>query len=140
MQRAKDYAIQQYKSVKEYIATLGIDKPIHIGETGWATTSQGLYGAHGSHAADEYKQALYYNSMREWTQENNISCFFFEAFDEQWKDSNNPNGSENHFGLFTIDGQAKYALWPSVDKGVFKGLSRDGNSIKKTHKGNKSIV
>lgn len=140
MQRAKDYAIQQYKSVKDYIATSCIDKPIHIGETGWATTSQGLYGAHGSHAADEYKQALYYNLMREWTNENNISCFFFEAFDEQWKDSKNPNGSENHFGLFTIDGQAKYVLWPSVDKGVFEGLSRDGNPIKKTHNGDKSSV
>lgn len=138
MQRAKNYAAQQYQSVKDYIATLGINKPVHIGETGWATTSQGLYGPRGSFAADEYKQAIYYNLMREWSNENNISCFFFEAFDEQWKDVNNPNGSENHFGLFTIDGKAKYVLWPSVEKGVFKGLSRDGNSIKKTFDGDKN--
>ena len=140
MQRAKDYAIHQYQSVKDYISSLGLNKPIHIGETGWATTSQGLYGANGSHAADEYKQALYYNLMREWTKENNISCFFFEAFDEQWKDINNPNGSENHFGLFTIDGQAKFALWPLVDKGIFNGLLRDGNSIKKTYRGDKNLM
>ena len=135
MKRAKDYAISQYNSVKNYVADLGINKPIHIGETGWATVSSGLYGSNGSQAADEYKQALYYNHMREWTSKNNISCFFFEAFDEIWKDTSNSQGSENHFGLFTIDGKAKYALWSSVDEGIFSGLTRDGNTIEKTFNG-----
>jgi hypothetical protein len=72
--------------------------------------------------------------MREWTNKEEISCFYFEAFDEPWKDGN-PNGSENNFGLFTVDGKAKYALWDSVDKGVFKGLTRNGNFIKKTYNG-----
>lgn len=135
MKRAKDYAISQYNSVKNYVADLGINKPIHIGETGWATVSSGLYGSNGSQAADEYKQALYYNHMREWTSKNNISCFFFEAFDEIWKDASNSQGSENHFGLFTIDGKAKYALWSSVDEGIFSGLTRDGNTIEKTFNG-----
>jgi hypothetical protein len=40
--------------------------------------------------------------------------------------------------FYHVDGQAKYALWPLVDKGVFTGLSRDGNSIKKTYQGHKS--
>jgi hypothetical protein len=77
MQRAKSYAVHQYQSVKNYVNSLGIEKPIHIGETGWATTSQGLYGANGSDAADEYKQALYYKLMREWTNENNIVMLLF---------------------------------------------------------------
>ena len=136
MKRAKDYAISQYNSVKDYVADLGINnKPIHIGETGWATVSSGFYGSNGSQAADEYKQALYYKHMREWTSKNNISCFFFEAFDEIWKDASNSQGSENHFGLFTIDGKAKYALWNSVDEGIFSGLTRDGNTIEKTFNG-----
>lgn len=135
MKRAKDYAISQYNSVKDYVTDLGINKPLHIGETGWATISSGLYGSKGSQAADEYKQALYYNHMREWTSKNNISCFFFEAFDEIWKDTSNSQGSENHFGLFTIDGKAKYALWSSVDEGIFSGLTRDGNTIEKTFNG-----
>ena len=135
MKRAKDYAISQYNSVKDYVTDLGINKPLHIGETGWATVSSGLYGSKGSQAADEYKQALYYNHMREWTSKNNISCFFFEAFDEIWKDASNSQGSENHFGLFTIDGKAKYALWSSVDEGIFSGLTRDGNTIEKTFNG-----
>jgi len=140
MQRALHYAIQQYQSVKKYTTSIGIDKPIHIGETGWATTSWGLYGPNGSNAADQYKQAMYYKLMRQWSAKNNISCFFFEAFDEQWKDPNNENGSENHFGLFTIDGQAKYALWPLVDQGIFKGFTRDGNPIKKTFQGDLTLL
>ena len=73
--------------------------------------------------------------MRTWTQKNHIACFYFEAFDEQWKDSSDTRGSENHFGLFTLDGQAKYALWEEVEKGVFEGLKRDGQSIGKTYQG-----
>jgi len=120
--------------------SLGIKKPIHIGETGWATVSNGFYGPTGSKAADEYKQGLYYTLMREWTTRAGISCFYFEAFDEQWKDAQNEQGSENHFGLFTIDGKAKYAIWDLVDQGVFKGLTRNGQPIKKTFNGDKNAV
>ena len=61
---------------------------------------------------------------------------YFEAFDEQWKDAQNSNGSENHFGLFTLNGEAKFPIWTLVDKGVFDGLTRNGNSISKTFNGN----
>ncbi|MCK0110002.1 glycosyl hydrolase family 17 protein [Flavobacteriaceae bacterium S0825] len=137
MLRAKMYAKSQYNGVKSFIDGLGIDKPIHIGESGWATQSNGLYGSNGSKATDEYKAALYYKHLREWTNEAGISCFYFEAFDENWKDAGNPGGSENHFGLFTLDGKAKYALWDLVDKGVFDGLIRNGKPITKTYNGNK---
>lgn len=135
MLRAKDYAISQYQSVKTYMNSLGVDKPIHIGETGWASFSDGFYGDEGSRATDEYKQGLYYRHMRDWTNSQGMSCFYFEAFDEKWKDANNPNGSENHFGLFKIDGKAKYPIWDLVDKDVFKGLTRGGNPITKTYNG-----
>jgi len=135
MNRALGYAISQYDSVSNYMKSLGIDKPIHIGETGWASFSDRHYGPKGSKATDEYKQALYYHKMREWATENKIKCFYFEAFDEPWKDAQYPNGSENFFGLFTVDGQAKYALWDEVDKGTFKGLKRGKKSIKKTYDG-----
>ncbi len=73
--------------------------------------------------------------MRDWTNKEGISCFYFEAFDEQWKDAQNVNGSENHFGLFTLKGEAKYPIWDLVDKGIFNGLKRNGNSITKTSNG-----
>jgi len=140
MLRARDYAISQYDSVANYVKSLGIKKPIHIGETGWASFSNGLYGNKGSKATDEYKEALFYRHMREWTVNAGISCFYFEAFDEVWKDAPNPKGSENHFGLFTIDGKAKYALWDLVDEGIFDGLGRNKNSITKTYNGNKDSL
>lgn len=140
MVRAGQFAESQYKAVKAYVKSLGVDKPIHIGETGWATVSNGHYGVNGSHASDEYKQALYFKHMRKWTNTIGISCFYFEAFDEIWKDAQNPKGSENHFGLFTLDGKAKFPLWDLVDKGIFEGLSRDGNSITKTYNGDKSAM
>jgi exo-beta-1,3-glucanase (GH17 family) len=140
MLRARDFAISQYNDVKKYITSLGIEKPIHIGETGWATISNGFYGRKGSHAADQYKQAKYYQLMREWTMENSLSCFYFEAFDEPWKDADNPQGSENHFGLITVDGKAKYALWDLVDNGTFNGLKRNGRPITKTFNGNNENV
>lgn len=133
--RAKEYAMSQYNSVSNYMKSLGVNKPIHIGETGWATISNGHYGPAGSKATDEYKEALYYKLMRDWTNTTGISCFYFEVFDEQWKDAQNPVGSENHFGLFTLNGQAKYALWEMVDKGTFIGLTRNGNPISKTYGG-----
>jgi hypothetical protein len=140
MLRAKAYAQMQYQSVIDYMKSLGVDKPVHIGETGWASASNEYYGPDGSKACDEYKLGIYYNHMREWTQKENISCFYFQAFDEPWKDAANPGGSENHFGLFTVDGQAKYALWNLVDQGIFEGLSRDGNPIRKTHNGDEAKI
>ena len=137
MLRARAFAMKQYDSVSNYMKSIGVNKPIHIGETGWATISDGHYGPKGSKATDEYKEGLYHKLMREWTNEAGISCFYFEAFNEKWKDSHNKKGSENHFGLFTIEGKAKYALWDMVDQGVFDGLTRNGNSITKTYNGDK---
>ncbi|TDQ19042.1 exo-beta-1,3-glucanase (GH17 family) [Algoriphagus boseongensis] len=140
MLRARDFAKSQYDSVANYMKSIGVDKPIHIGETGWASVSDGFYGEEGSRAADEYKEGLYYKHMREWTDQAGISMFYFEAFNEQWKDSENPVGSENHFGLFGLKGEAKFALWDLVDKGIFQNLTRDGNPIVKTYNGDKESL
>jgi exo-beta-1,3-glucanase (GH17 family) len=121
MLRAKNYAVSQYQGVADYVESLGMSKPIHIGETGWASKAASSYGATGSKAADEYKQKLYYQHMREWTRKAGMSCFYFEAFDEPWKDPGNALGSENHFGLINLKGEAKFSLWDMVDAGVFDG-------------------
>ena len=140
MLRAKKYAMSQYDAVKTYMEGLGVNKPIHIGETGWASFSDGYYGKKGSNACDEYKEAQYYKHMRDWTNDSGLSCFYFEAFDEPWKGGDNPGNSEKHFGLFTVEGKAKYALWEMVDNGVFDGLTRDGNPVTKTYNGNKALL
>ncbi|MFN4080026.1 MAG: glycosyl hydrolase family 17 protein [Saprospiraceae bacterium] len=140
MLRARDYAKAQYEQVVRYMESIGVNKPVHIGETGWATQCNGFYGDKGSRATDEYKSARYYQLMREWTNAAGITCFYFEAFDEPWKDAANPGGSENHFGLFDRYGQAKYALWDLVDAGAFDGLTRNGKPIGKTFNGEKETL
>lgn len=140
MLRALEFAKRQYNEVSAYVKGVDSTKTIHIGETGWATVSNGHYGADGSRATDEYKQGLYYKHMRMWTDKEGISCFFFEAFDEQWKDITNTQGSENHFGLIRLDGVVKYALWDMVDQNVFSGLERSGKPIIKSYNGNKTLL
>ena len=140
MKRAVDYAKNQYNSVVSYMKSIGANKPVHIGETGWSTISNEQYGNEGSKATDEYKSATYFEWMRDWTNHSGITCFYFEAFDENWKNSSNPLGSENHFGLFNLQSQSKFALWNTVDKGVFKGLMRNGKPIVKTYNGNEKAL
>lgn len=135
MDRALNYAISQYESVKAYMESLDVNIPIHIGETGWATVSNEFYGDNGARAVDEYKSGTFYKNIREWSEKEGVSVFYFEAFDEPWKDANNPLGSENHFGLINLDGEAKYAIWDLVDQGVFEGLTRNGEEITKTFDG-----
>jgi exo-beta-1,3-glucanase (GH17 family) len=140
MLRARDYAISQYNGVVQYMKSIGVDKPVHIGETGWTTIDNIYYGNKGSKAADEYKAAQYYKLMREWSNKEKITCFYFEAFDENWKDGLNPEGYENHFGLFNLQNQAKFALWDKVDKGIFNGLTRNGKPIIKSYNGDENAL
>ena len=65
LHRSVAYAQAQYASVVQYMKSIGVNKPIHIGETGWASSSDGYYGKAGSAACDEYKSAKYYQLIRD---------------------------------------------------------------------------
>ena len=136
MKRAVDYELNQFDSVKKYVHEIDPSKEVHIGETGWSSVASDLYGYGGTEAADEFKLGLYYQMISDICYSMSLTCFYFSAFNEPWKDSTNENGSENHFGLFTVEGKAKYPLWEQVDNGVFNNLTRGGNPIEKTYNGN----
>ncbi|MGM0409025.1 MAG: glycosyl hydrolase family 17 protein [Bacteroidota bacterium] len=73
------------------------DARLVITEAGWASTASEF----GERASEE-KQKRYYEEIMSWAEKMNITTFFFEAFDEEWKgDPNNPLGAEKHWGLFT---------------------------------------
>lgn len=127
MERAVDRVEGQVAEVKRYLEAIGSEKEIHLGETGWASADNSLYGASGSRAADEYKQHLYYQKIRSWCDSMGMSCFYFEAFDEPWKDQENAMGSENHFGLFDVQGHAKLPLHAELENHTFKNLGRNGS-------------
>ncbi|NQT24114.1 glycosyl hydrolase [candidate division KSB1 bacterium] len=97
----------------EGIKNMFPDKMIVITEVGWATVASEF----GERASEE-QQKRYYHEMKQWAKQNNVTTFFFEAFDEDWKgDPNNPLGAEKHWGLFTVDRKAKmvmYDLYPEL--------------------------
>ncbi len=136
VERAVAHQQAQVAAVRAYLDEHGIDKEIHIGETGWATRDDSHYGDGGTAAADEYTSMLFHDAVRAWTDSAGMSCFYFQAFDEPWK-SSTPDGSESHFGLFTNDGRAKAVIWDLVDAGAFEGLGRDGKPVAKTFGGDR---
>jgi exo-beta-1,3-glucanase (GH17 family) len=139
IERAIGLQKDQVQAVRDYLASIGVDKEIHIGETGWASMDNSYYGPDGTRAADEYVAGKFHAAARAWTREAGMTCFYFQAFDEPWK-SDGTAGSEGHFGLITVDGRAKYAIWDLVDAGLFGGLTRGGNPIVKTHDGDEAVL
>jgi exo-beta-1,3-glucanase (GH17 family) len=81
---------------------------IVITEAGWASV-----GSEFGPRASEEKQKRYYHDLFAWTDRMNITTFYFEAFDEDWKgDPNDPYGAEKHWGLFTVNRLPKEVMRP----------------------------
>ncbi|MDH3619685.1 MAG: hypothetical protein OER91_02255 [Gammaproteobacteria bacterium] len=75
------------------------EKPYAILEAGWATTATEF-----GDRANVADQVRYYDALKSWATENNVTVFFFEAFDEPWKGNpGEPDGAEKHWGLFYVD-------------------------------------
>jgi len=76
-------------------------KQVIITETGWPTRSNDN-GIPASFA-NQANQLYYFDQIHKWSENNKITTFFFEAFDEFWKGSNNVDEPEKHWGLYFID-------------------------------------
>lgn len=112
------YPVWEYKGIDEalaytqenYYAVKGRypDKPVIITEAGWTTRSNGRGIDPGN--ASEALQARYYEELMRWADEAEILTFVFEAFDEPWKGSPDPDEPEKHWGLFTLQRRPKAVL------------------------------
>lgn len=76
------------------------DKQVIFTEMGWATMSNEQMD---STQTNEENQDKYLKAVDEWSQKEGITMFYFEAFDEPWKGSNNPIEPEKHWGIFNED-------------------------------------
>lgn len=76
-------------------------KPVIITEAGWTTASSGRGIRRG--AASETNQAIYCRELAQWSRRRELPVFLFEAFDEPWKGSDDPDEPEKHWGLFRED-------------------------------------
>lgn len=83
-----------------------------LGEVGWATDhgTEGNQGRLIAGRTDEANQTEFYRRYRAWVEVTRLASFWFEAFDENWKGSDDPHEVEKHWGLFRADRAAKPAL------------------------------
>jgi exo-beta-1,3-glucanase (GH17 family) len=82
------------------------DVPLAIMEAGWATTASEF-----PDQANQQNQATYFKRLMDWSQQMNVTTFWFEAFDEDWKGNpNDSSGAEKHWGLFTVKREAKAVM------------------------------
>ena len=96
---AMPYTIANYQAVRNALP----QSQLVITEAGWATVAS-EFGAR----ADEKKQKRYYRELFAWAEQMQITTFFFEAFDEDWKGNpDDPLGAEKHWGLFRSDRKPK---------------------------------
>jgi len=75
-------------------------KDVIFTEFGWATSSNGEMILADT---NEESQAEYLSQVDKWADENQITMFLFEAFDEPWKGSNNQNEPEKHWGIYNLN-------------------------------------
>ena len=89
------YSIENFKDVQKALP----NAKFVITEAGWPSIASEF----GDRASEE-KQQLYYKELMQWAKEMNITTFWFEAFDEDWKgETANPLGAEKHWGIYTVD-------------------------------------
>jgi exo-beta-1,3-glucanase (GH17 family) len=96
------YSIENFMEVQN--ALPGVK--IVITEAGWPSVASEF-----PDRVSEEKQLQYYNEIMSWSKENDITTFWFEAFDEDWKgEPGNMMGAEKHWGLYTVDRNPKKVM------------------------------
>lgn len=92
-------ALKANKQDYEDIQNLYPEKQILFSEIGWATVCLENTEIQKPEVNEE-NQVQYYKELWGWTDTEKITAFVFEAFDEPWKGSDNPNEVEKHWGLY----------------------------------------
>jgi exo-beta-1,3-glucanase (GH17 family) len=98
------YTIENYNAV----AAQYPDKQVIITEAGWATKSNGR-GIEPNNV-NEVMQRQYLQELMAWAERQQILVYFFEAFDENWKGSDDPFEPEKHWGIYKADRSPKLAM------------------------------
>ncbi len=99
-------AKNEYFAVRTYLDAKNLSAmPIVIGETGWNAVNTGKL----PFLAHPVNQKMYLDKLLAWANEGRTGAgpkavFYFEAFDEPWKQG------DDKWGLFNVDRQARYAL------------------------------
>jgi exo-beta-1,3-glucanase (GH17 family) len=101
-----------YNEIKKFHS----DKTLVLGEIGWATdydstrTGDGEQGSLIKGEVGYAAQEKFLMKLSEWIDQNKVTTFLFEAFDEPWKgggETSGPREIEKHWGVFYENRTAK---------------------------------
>ncbi len=101
-----------YNEIKKFHS----DKALVLGEIGWATdydatkTGDGEQGSLIKGEVGYAAQEKFLMKLSEWIDQNKVTTFLFEAFDEPWKgggETSGPHEIEKHWGVFYENRTAK---------------------------------
>lgn len=103
-------AKRQFGSARDALDKLNLtDMPMVIGETGW-TAEDRAGGPSLAFRAHPVNQKMYFEALQAWAAEGRRSThgpksiFFFQAFDEAWKQG------DDGWGLFNKNREARYVI------------------------------
>jgi len=98
---------RQYQEARDFLDRKGLSYiPIIVGETGWNAVDVGRQ----KFRAHPVNQKMYLDRLQAWAAEGRAGgnapkqVFYFEAFDEPWKQG------DDKWGLFNVQRQARYAI------------------------------
>jgi hypothetical protein len=97
---------RQYDEARTFLDSRGLSYiPVTIGETGWNAVDLGRL----AFRAHPVNQKMYLDRLAAWATEGRTGAgpkavFYFEAFDEPWKQG------DDKWGLFNVQRQARYAI------------------------------
>ena len=115
---------EQYQSTRVALDSMGLDQmPIVFGETGWKAriTGDQRFRAH------PVNQKMYFQRLEEWRQQSRLSgagpanIFYFEAFDEPWKQG------DDGWGLFNVNRKARYVVQNLYPQSIWESTTLTDN-------------
>lgn len=92
-------------------------KEVFVSETGWPSEGNTI----GNAVPSPTNAAFFFLNLSSWATQENVTYFYFEAFDEQWKSAyEGPQGA--HWGIWDKEGVLKTGM-----EDVFNGKSMPNN-------------
>ena len=100
-----DHAVYSLNSTYSKLQALAGDKEVWVSETGWADSGDTLQAA----VPSSENAAQYLLNFVSWARAKNVNYFYFEAFDEPWKGTEE-NPQEAHWGIWTSSYEMKEGM------------------------------
>ena len=105
MDAALGAAQSDFAAVRANMDSLGLNNmPIVVGETGWKAIASG----NENYRAHPVNQKMYFDRLTSWLSSSATAkpktIFYFEAFDEPWKQA------DDNWGLFNVARKARYVV------------------------------